>query len=69
MNSPSALLESFAYPRSLIHALRSDHAGETGAVAIYHGILAVSRDRAVREYVELTTLHRALTDLRDGNSG
>ena len=29
----------------------------------------VVRDRAVREYVELTTLHRALTDLRDGNSG
>jgi len=50
MNSQTALLESFAYPRTLIYALRSDHAGETGAVAIYRGILAVSRDRAVREF-------------------
>lgn len=30
--------------------LRSDHAGETGAVAIYSGILAVSRDSRVREF-------------------
>ena len=27
--------------------LRSDHAGETGAVMIYNGILAVSRDPAL----------------------
>jgi ubiquinone biosynthesis monooxygenase Coq7 len=31
-------------------ALRSDHAGETGAVAIYRGILAVSRDAALRQF-------------------
>ena len=30
--------------------LRSDHAGETGAVAIYKGILAVSRDHRVRAF-------------------
>ena len=30
--------------------LRSDHAGETGAVAIYRGILAISRDPAVRHF-------------------
>ena len=30
--------------------LRSDQAGETGAVAIYRGILAVSRDVGVREF-------------------
>ncbi len=30
--------------------LRSDHAGETGAVFIYRGILAVSRDDAVRAF-------------------
>ncbi len=34
----------------LIGDLRSDHAGETGAVAIYQGILAVSRDPAVRHF-------------------
>ena len=30
--------------------MRSDHAGETGAVLIYRGILAVSRDAAVRDF-------------------
>ena len=30
--------------------LRSDHAGETGAVMIYNGILAVSRDPALRSF-------------------
>lgn len=34
----------------LIGDLRSDHAGETGAVAIYLGILAVSRDPEVRDF-------------------
>jgi ubiquinone biosynthesis monooxygenase Coq7 len=34
----------------LIGDLRSDHAGETGAVAIYLGILAVSRDPTVRDF-------------------
>lgn len=32
--------------------LRSDHAGETGAVWIYRGILALSRDPAVRRFAE-----------------
>lgn len=41
----------------LIAELRSDHAGETGAVWIYKGILAISRDPAVREFsaAHLTT--------------
>jgi ubiquinone biosynthesis monooxygenase Coq7 len=34
----------------LIADLRSNHAGETGAVAIYRGILAVSRDRQSRHF-------------------
>lgn len=34
----------------LIGDLRSDHAGETGAVMIYRGILACSRDAAVRDF-------------------
>jgi len=32
--------------------LRSDHAGETGAVWIYRGVLAVARDPALRAFAE-----------------
>lgn len=39
-------------PDDLIGELRSDHAGETGAVWIYRGILAVSRDPLVREFAQ-----------------
>jgi len=34
----------------LIGDIRSDHAGETGAVMIYRGILAAARDPAVRAF-------------------
>jgi ubiquinone biosynthesis monooxygenase Coq7 len=43
-------------PAWLDAELRSDHAGETGAVMIYRGILAVSRDPGVRDFA---TRHRA----------
>jgi ubiquinone biosynthesis monooxygenase Coq7 len=43
-------------PPWLVAELRSDHAGETGAVRIYDGILAVSRDPAVRDFA---SRHRA----------
>ena len=50
----------------LIADLRSDHAGECGAVAIYSGILAVSRDPEVREFAtahrETERVHRAFFD-------
>ncbi len=36
-------------PAWLMAELRSDHAGETGAVSIYRGILAVSQDPWVRD--------------------
>ncbi|MBE90123.1 MAG: ubiquinone biosynthesis protein COQ7 [Rhodospirillaceae bacterium] len=39
-------------PKWLIGDLRSDHAGETGAVWIYRGILFVSSDRSVRDFAE-----------------
>ena len=39
-------------PRWLQQELRSDHAGEFGAVMIYRGILAISRDASVREFAE-----------------
>ena len=41
-----------AYPSWLVRDLRSDHAGETGAVAIYQGILSISRDPEVRRFAE-----------------
>ncbi len=37
-------------PASLIGDLRSDHAGETGAVWIYRGVLVVARDAALRQF-------------------
>ena len=39
-------------PPWLVRELRSDHAGETGAVAIYQGILAASRDPAVVNFAK-----------------
>lgn len=48
-----------AWPKALARELRSDHAGETGAVMIYRGILAVSRDAEVRRFAE----HHLATEL------
>ena len=42
----------YSLPAWLIADLRSDHAGEMGAVMIYRGILAVSRDATVREFAQ-----------------
>ncbi len=41
-----------ALPAWLVADLRTDHAGETGAVMIYRGILATSRDAAVRAFAQ-----------------
>ncbi len=41
-----------AVPDDMLPALRSDHAGETGAVAIYRGVLAVARDRNLRAFAQ-----------------
>jgi ubiquinone biosynthesis monooxygenase Coq7 len=68
----SGLLQAFpSYGELPISAdlrqeLRSDHAGETGAVEIYRGILAVSRDPAVRafarEHLATEVRHRDFFD-------
>ena len=52
MRVAAAPLQADKSPSWLIADLRSDHAGELGAVMIYTGILAVSRDRAVREFAQ-----------------
>jgi ubiquinone biosynthesis monooxygenase Coq7 len=41
-----------ALPKGLVADLRTDHAGETGAVMIYRGILATSRDAAVMRFAQ-----------------
>ena len=62
--SPGA--RSRVYPDWLRRDLRSDHAGEAGAVAIYRGILAVSRNAEVREFatrhLETESRHLALME-------
>ncbi|HIC79372.1 MAG TPA: DUF393 domain-containing protein [Kiloniellaceae bacterium] len=57
--------QSGGLPRWLLRDLRSDHAGETGAVAIYRGILAVSRDEEIRRFAEahLETERRHLAEI------
>jgi ubiquinone biosynthesis monooxygenase Coq7 len=45
-------LRDGTFPSWLIRDLRSDHAGETGAVAIYQGILAVARTSDIRRFAE-----------------
>jgi ubiquinone biosynthesis monooxygenase Coq7 len=53
MNAESMSIPSFQdlpLTPQLVAELRSDHAGETGAVAIYRGLLAVSRDPEVRRF-------------------
>ena len=43
-------LDSKQLPAWLLGELRSDQAGETGAVAIYRGILWVSKDASIRRF-------------------
>jgi len=50
MNAIAPPIDPDTLPAWLVAELRSDHAGETGAVMIYRGILAVSRDAAVRDF-------------------
>lgn len=62
----SAVWTPAAMPAWLVADLRSDHAGETGAIWIYRGVLAVSRGRGLRAFAErhLVTEQRHL-DLID----
>lgn len=53
-------------PADLVADLRSDHAGETGAVWIYRGIRAVTRDPALRAFAQrhgaTESVHLALVE-------
>lgn len=50
--NPTDMTGETPMPRWLLGELRSDQAGETGAVEIYRGILAVSKDPKVRAFAE-----------------
>ena len=52
LDRPAVLVSAAAMPAWLVADVRSDHAGETGAVMIYQGILAVSRDPHIRQFAE-----------------
>jgi len=41
-----------ALPAAVQAELRTDHAGETGAVCIYRGVLAISRDADLRAFAQ-----------------
>ncbi|MEN9416639.1 MAG: hypothetical protein RI988_259 [Pseudomonadota bacterium] len=51
------------WPDALRRELRTDHAGEAGAVMIYRGVLALAREAALREFARhhLATESRHLT--------
>ncbi len=44
--------EASPLPARLVSDLRTDHAGETGAVMIYRGILASTRDASLRRFAQ-----------------
>lgn len=54
------------FPRELLRQLRTDHAGETGAVMIYKGVLAIARDPQLRTFaahhLETEQRHLGLID-------
>ena len=52
LDTPAVSVTTIAMPARLVADVRSDHAGETGAVMIYRGILAVSRDPDIRHFAE-----------------
>jgi ubiquinone biosynthesis monooxygenase Coq7 len=55
-----------AWPAALRRELRTDHAGEAGAVMIYRGVLAVARDSTLRAFaqhhLETESRHLALIE-------
>jgi 3-demethoxyubiquinol 3-hydroxylase len=50
IDTPIDVRQVAASVPDIVADLRSDHAGETGAVMIYRGILSVSRDRDLRAF-------------------
>ena len=47
-----AMARARTLPLEVVADLRTDHAGETGAVCIYQGVLQFARDRDLREFAQ-----------------
>jgi ubiquinone biosynthesis monooxygenase Coq7 len=47
-----AMARAKALPSEIVADLRTDHAGETGAVCIYQGVLQFARDRDLRAFAQ-----------------
>ena len=64
-SAPAAADTWSAWPAPLRRELRTDHAGEAGAVMIYRGVLAVARDPALRAFAtaHLATESRHLAQI------
>lgn len=56
---PAAAPAAAAHSPHMVRELRSDHAGETGAVAIYRGIAAVAARRGQPDLLALAQRHQA----------
>jgi len=52
LSAEATLAPGNTLPAALVPELRTDHAGETGAVMIYRGILAVTRDTTVKAFAQ-----------------
>jgi ubiquinone biosynthesis monooxygenase Coq7 len=67
MSAIAITLENLPVSRELLAELRSDHAGEYGAVAIYQGVLAITRSPEVRRFAEehMVTESRHLAFMED----
>lgn len=50
--APWSLHPGHALPAAVVHDLRTDHAGETGAVRIYQGVLRFARDPALCAFAQ-----------------
>lgn len=48
----AAMARARALPAEVVADLRTDHAGETGAVCIYQGVLQFTRDPALRAFAQ-----------------
>ena len=55
---PSIPRVAIEIPPDLVGELRSDHAGESGAVWIYHGVLAIARDAGVCDFAAASSCGR-----------
>ena len=57
MGTQTPMFDVNLLSKPLLEDLRSDHAGEAGAVMIYKGILAITKDQELKSFA-LAHLHK-----------